>query len=153
VSECRPGRGRHALEPMEPLRILIADDHQSVRVLLRNILESVPEWVVCGEAANGAAVVVSAQRLHPDVIVMDLVMPECNGLEATRQVLRTEPQARVVLTTLHEFPSFAEEARRVGACGCFFKAESGRQLIPAVRAAAERRPFFTSHDLETKLPS
>jgi two-component system nitrate/nitrite response regulator NarL len=138
---------------MGPLRILIADDHQSVRVLLRNILESVPEWVVCGEASNGAAVVVSAQRLHPDVIVMDLVMPECNGLEATRQVLRTEPQARVVLTTLHEFPSFAEEARRVGACGCFFKAESGRQLIPAVRAAAERRPFFTSHDLETKLPS
>ncbi len=132
---------------------MIADDHQSVRVLLRNILESVPEWIVCGEASNGAAVVVSAQRLHPDVIVMDLVMPECNGLEATRQVLRTEPEARVVLTTLHEFPSFAEEARRVGACGCFFKAESGRQLIPAVRAAAERRPFFTSHDLEAKLPS
>jgi len=138
---------------MGSLRILIADDHQSVRMLLRNILESVPEWVVCGEVSTGAAVVVSAQRLHPDVIVMDLVMPECNGLEATRQLLRTEPEARVVLTTLHEFPSFAEEARRVGACGCFFKAESGRQLIPAVRAAAERRPFFTSHDLETTLLS
>jgi len=138
---------------MGSLRILIADDHQSVRVLLRNILESVPEWVVCGEVSTGAAVVVSAQRLHPDVIVMDLVMPECNGLEATRQLLRTEPEARVVLTTLHEFPSFAEEARRVGACGCFFKAESGRQLIPAVRAAAERRPFFTSHDLESTLLS
>jgi len=138
---------------MASLRILIADDHQSVRVLLRNILESVPEWVVCGEASTGAAVVVSAQRLHPDVIVMDMVMPECNGLEATRQLLRTEPEARVVLTTLHEFPSFAEEARRVGACGCFFKAESGRQLIPAVRAAAERRPFFTSHDLESTLLS
>jgi len=138
---------------MGSLRILIADDHQSVRMLLRNILESVPEWVVCGEVSTGAAVVVSAQRLHPDVIVMDLVMPECNGLEATRQLLRTEPEARVVLTTLHEFPSFAEEARRVGACGCFFKAESGRQLIPAVRAAAERRPFFTSHDLESTLLS
>jgi len=138
---------------MQTLRILIADDHQPVRMLLRNILESVPEWVVCGEVSTGAAVVVSAQRLHPDVIVMDLVMPECNGLEATRQLLRTEPEARVVLTTLHEFPSFAEEARRVGACGCFFKAESGRQLIPAVRAAAERRPFFTSHDLESTLLS
>jgi DNA-binding NarL/FixJ family response regulator len=83
---------------------------------------------------------------------MDLVMPECNGLEATRELLRSEPEARVVLTTLHEFPSFAEEARRVGACGCFFKAESGRQLIPAVRAAAERKPFFTSHDLEAARP-
>jgi DNA-binding NarL/FixJ family response regulator len=138
---------------MGTLRILIADDHQSVRVLLRNILESVPDWMVCGEESNGAAVVASAQSLRPDVIVMDLVMPECNGLEATRQLLRAEPESRVVLTTLHEFPSFAEEARRVGACGCFLKAESGRQLIPAVRAAAEKRPFFTSHDLEASLPS
>lgn len=138
---------------MGTLRILIADDHQSVRVLLRNILESVPDWKVCGEESNGASVVASAKSLHPDVIVMDLVMPECNGLEATRQLLRAEPEARVVLTTLHEFPSFAEEAKRVGACGCFFKAESGRQLIPAVRAAAEKRPFFTSHDLEASLPS
>ena len=139
--------------PMGALRILIADDHQSVRVLLRNILESVPDWKVCGEVSNGTAVITSAQTLRPDVIVMDLVMPECNGLEATRELLRSEPEARIVLTTLHEFPSFAEEARRVGACGCFFKAESGRQLIPAVRAAAERKPFFTSHDLEAARPS
>jgi DNA-binding NarL/FixJ family response regulator len=89
---------------MGTLRILIADDHQSVRVLLRNILESVPDWMVCGEESNGAAVVASAQSLRPDVIVMDLVMPECNGLEATRQLLRAEPESRVVLTTLHEFP-------------------------------------------------
>src|SRR6476620_6139900 len=131
---------------MGTLRILIADDHQSVRVLLRNILESVPDCKVCGEVSDGSAVVVSAQRLHPDVIVMDLVMPECNGLEATRQLLRAEPQARVVLTTLHEFPSFAEEARRVGACGCFFKAESGRHLIRAVRVAMQGRGFFTPDD-------
>jgi len=137
---------------MRALRILIADDHQSVRVLLRNILESVPNWKVCGEVSNGTAVITSAQTLRPDVIVMDLVMPECNGLEATRELLRSEPEARVVLTTLHEFPSFAEEARRVGACGCFFKAESGRQLIPAVRAAAERKPFSTSHDSAAARP-
>jgi DNA-binding NarL/FixJ family response regulator len=135
------------------LRILIADDHQSVRVLLRNILESVPNWKVCGEASNGTAAIAFVRSLHPDVIVMDLMMPELSGLEATRELLRSEPEARVVLTTLHEFPSFAEEARRVGACGCFFKAESGRQLIPAVRAAAERKPFFTSHDLEPGRPS
>ena len=145
--------GGHLARPMEALKILIADDHQSVRVLLRNILESVPNWKVCGELSNGSAVISSVRSLHPDVIVMDLMMPECNGLEATRELLRSEPEARVVLTTLHEFPSFAEEARRVGACGCFFKAESGRQLIPAVRAAAERKPFFTSHDLEAGRPS
>ena len=133
---------------MGNLRILIADDHAAVRILLRNILESVPDWRVCGEAENGKSAVALAGRLHPDVIVMDLVMPESNGLEATREVLRTDRQARVILTTLHEIPSFVDEARRVGACGCFFKTESGRHLIPAVRVAAQRKPFFTPDDLE-----
>jgi two-component system response regulator NreC len=133
---------------MGNLRILIADDHAAVRILLRNILESVPDWRVCGEAENGKSAVALAGRLHPDVIVMDLVMPESNGLEATREVLRSDRQARVILTTLHEIPSFVDEARRVGACGCFFKTESGRHLIPAVRVAAQRKPFFTPDDLE-----
>ena len=129
-------------------RILIADDHSAVRILLRNILESVPDWSVCGEAENGKSAVALAGRLHPDVIVMDLVMPERNGLEATREMLRSDRQARVILTTLHEIPSFVDEARRVGACGCFFKTESGRHLIPAVRVASQRKPFFTPDDLE-----
>jgi len=133
---------------MGNLRILIADDHPAVRILLRNILESVPDWRVCGEAENGKSAVALAGRLHPDVIVMDLVMPESNGLEATREMLRSDRQARVVLTTLHEIPSFVDEARRVGACGCFFKTESGRHLIPAVRVASQRKPFFTPDDLE-----
>ena len=137
---------------MDPLRILIVDDHQSVRLLLRTILESVPEWQVCGEATNGSAAVQSAHSLHPNIIVMDLMMPECNGLEATRRVLQVDPEIRVILTTLHEFPSFPDEARRVGACGCFFKSECGRHLIPAVREAAGKKPFFTSHDLERDIP-
>ena len=134
---------------MEPLRILIVDDHPSVRVLLRSILESVPEWEVCGEATNGLLAVLQASSLNPDVIVMDLMMPECNGLEATRRVLSTGNQTRIILTTLCEDPSFVSAARRAGACGCFFKTESGRHLIPAVRIAAERKPFFTPGDLET----
>ena len=140
--------GRLAGPVMETLRILIVDDHKSVRVLLRTILESIPEWEVCGEANNGAAAIAFARRLRPHVIVMDLMMPECNGLEATKQVLKSDPEVRVILTTLHDFPSFPEEARRVGACGCFSKAESGRHLIPAVRVATEKKKFFTSHDLE-----
>jgi DNA-binding NarL/FixJ family response regulator len=130
------------------LRILIVDDHQSVRVLLRTILESIPGWEVCGEANNGAAAIKYAQRLRPHIIVMDLMMPECNGLEATKQVLKSDPETRIILTTLHEFPTFPEEARRVGACGCFSKEESGRHLVPAVRVASKKEKFFTSHDLE-----
>jgi len=134
---------------MGPLRILIADDHPSVRNLMRTILESVPDWVVCGEASNGTLAVTMADNLHPDVIVMDLMMPECNGLEATRQVLRTNHRVRIILTTLQDYPSFTEQARSVGACGCFFKTESGRQLIPAVRVATQNGSFFTSRDLES----
>jgi DNA-binding NarL/FixJ family response regulator len=133
---------------MDHLRILIADDHPGVRVMLRNILESVPDWEVCCEAPNGASAVKMADRLNPDVIVMDLMMPECNGLEATRQVLRAHHEMQVILTTVHEFPAFVEQARRVGACGCFFKTESGTQLIPAVRVAAQHSAFFTPQDLK-----
>ena len=88
-------------------------------------------------------------KLHPDVVVMDLVMREVNGFEATRQMLQSNQEARVILTTLHEFPSFIDEARRVGARGCFFKTESGRHLIRAVRVAAQRKEFFTPDDLES----
>jgi len=136
-----------------PLRILIADDHPAVRMLLRNILESVPGWTVCGEAQNGASAIALAGSLRPDVIVMDLMMPETSGLEATREMLRANREARIVLTTLHEIPTFADEAQRAGACGCFFKTESGRHLIPAVRvAAAPYMPFFTPNDLEYTEP-
>jgi DNA-binding NarL/FixJ family response regulator len=134
---------------MDAIRILIADDHPAVRILLRNILETVPEWKVCGEAQDGSSAVTLAGRLNPDIIVMDLVMPEVNGLEATRLVLKSNQQARVILTTLHEFPSFVDEARRAGACGCFFKTESGRHLIPAVRVAIKCKQFFTPEDLES----
>jgi DNA-binding NarL/FixJ family response regulator len=133
-------------ESMAALRILIADDHSEVRTLLRNILESVPHWQVCGEAENGTSAVTLAGRLHPDVVVMDLAMPEVNGLEAARQMLSHHQETRIVLTTLHEFPAFVDEARRAGACGCFFKTESGKHLIPAVRVAVQGKEFFTPDD-------
>lgn len=133
---------------MGSTRILIADDHSSVRVLLRNILETVPHWNICGEAENGRLAVSLAQELGPDIMIMDLVMPGMSGLEATRRVLQFNGEARIILTTLHDFPSFVDEARKVGARGCFFKTESGRHAIPAVRAAMKYKKFFTPEDLE-----
>jgi two-component system, NarL family, response regulator LiaR len=93
-----PQRQNSVESVMEALRILIADDHPAVRILLRNILETVPRWKVCGEAENGNSAVALATSLRPDIIVMDLVMPEINGLEATRQVLKFNQKARVILT-------------------------------------------------------
>lgn len=134
---------------MAALRILIADDHAAVRVLLKNILESVPGWRVCGEAEDGSSAIRLARQLHPDIVVMDLGMPDVNGLEAARQILMIDNRVRIVLTTLHEFPAFIDAARRSGARGCFFKIESGRHLIPAVRVALEDNEFFTPDDLES----
>lgn len=134
---------------MAALRILIADDHAAVRILLKNILESVPGWRVCGEAEDGSSAIRLATELHPDVVVMDLGMPDVNGLEAARQMLLLDKRVRIVLTTLHEFPAFIDAARRAGACGCFLKIESGRHLIPAVRVASQGSKFFTPDDLES----
>lgn len=136
------------MRKMEQLRILIADDHPTVRLLMRTIVESVPDWRVCGEASNGLAAVQMSGRLRPDVVVMDMMMPDVSGLEATRRILYKNAEDRVVLTTLHDDPFFVNEARRAGACGCFLKLESGRHLIPAVRVAARHSAFFTSDDLE-----
>lgn len=138
---------------MGTVQILVADDHPAVRTMLRSILELIPEWQICGEAANGDAAVFCATALLPDVVVMDLVMPRCNGLQATRRLRIVAPEIRVILVTLHDFPSFAAEARKVGACGCLFKSHSGKYLIPAVRAAIRGSPFFTSVDLEASPPS
>lgn len=134
---------------MAALRILIADDHAPVRMLLKNILESVPGWRVCGEAGDGLSAIRMVTQLRPDVVVMDLGMPDVNGLEASRQMLRLNKRVRIVLTTLHEYPAFVDAARRAGACGCFLKIESGRHLIPAVRVASQSKKFFTPEDLES----
>jgi DNA-binding NarL/FixJ family response regulator len=138
---------------MSDLRVLVADDHVPVRSLIKNILQSVPDWSVCGEAENGNAAVLLALRLQPDIIVMDIGMPEVNGLEATRRIIGSNSHAQIVLTTLHDIPSLVDEARKAGACGCFFKTEAGRHLVPAVRAAIQNKPFFTPDDLELAVQS
>lgn len=136
---------------MGPIRILIADDHDAIRGLLRDIVQSVPEWTVCGEARNGKEAIQAVEELHPDLTVMDAVMPERNGFEATREITKRHPEALIVMNTLHELESFADHAREAGACGCFLKAEAGWQLVTAVHAALEQGPhgpFFTASDLD-----
>jgi CheY-like chemotaxis protein len=93
---------------VEHLRILVVDDHEVVRSLLRHLLETEHGWEVCGEAADGDEAVQRSRALHPDVIVMDAVMPGCNGFEATREIIRTTPEIGIVITTLYEYPPGAE---------------------------------------------
>ena len=127
---------------MEHLRILIVDDHEVVRNLLRHLLEGENGWEVCGEAADGDEAVERSRTLHPDIVVMDAVMPRCNGFEATREIVRSTPEIPVVITTLYEYPEILRQARNAGAIGCVGKSKTTRLLIPAVKSAVDHQPFF-----------
>jgi len=127
------------------VRILIADDHELVRRGLVAELTQIPGWNVIAEAANGREAVALAAKFKPDVIVLDLTMPDLNGLEATRQILAAEPSARVLVLTAHESEQLVREVLSAGAQGYVLKSDAGRVLISAVEALLDGRPFFTSN--------
>ena len=125
------------------MRILIADDHEVVRQGLRTLLESMPGWQVCGEAANGREAVELAGRVRPDVAILDLTMPVLNGLEATRGVLAAAPTTTVVILTMHESEQLERDVLEAGACAYVLKADASSELIAALEAVQEGRPFLS----------
>ena len=129
---------------MKPVRILVADDHEVVRRGLRAILETREGWEVTGEAATGREAVEQAKQLKPDVVVLDLVMPEMNGLEATRRILKAVPTAEVLILTMHEPEHLMREVLTAGARGYLLKSDAGRELVAAVDALSRHVPAFTS---------
>ena len=133
------------------IRILLADDHDIMRRGLRNLLETHPGWEVCGEAANGREAVKLARELKPDIVVLDLSMPELNGLEATRQIRKELPQTEVLIFTMHDTEQLVREVLAAGARGYVLKSDAGRYLISGIEAVAQHKPFFTSTVAETIL--
>jgi DNA-binding NarL/FixJ family response regulator len=129
---------------MEKLRIMLVDDHDVVRRGLRSLVEAQVGWEVCGEAATGREAVEKAGRLRPHIVVMDITMPELNGLEATRLIRKATPETRVLILTVHESEELLAEALRAGAHGCMLKSDAGRELVNAIEALTQGKPFFTS---------
>jgi DNA-binding NarL/FixJ family response regulator len=129
---------------MTPARILIADDHELLRRGLVAELSQVPGWVVVAEVANGRAAVASAAELKPDLVVLDLTMPELNGLEAARRILSADPGTRILILTAHESEQLVREVLSVGARGYVLKSDAGRILVVALQALLEGGSFFTS---------
>ena len=129
---------------MMPTRILIADDHELLRRGLVAELSQVPGWVVVAEVANGRAAVASAAELKPDLVVLDLTMPELNGLEAARRILSADPSTRILILTAHESEQLVREVLSVGARGYVLKSDAGRILVVALQALLEGGSFFTS---------
>lgn len=125
-------------------RLLVADDHAVVRKGLRSILESHPGWEVVAEAANGREAVALSLEHQPDIVVMDINMPELNGLEATRQICKALPNTRVLTLSAHDSEQLVREMLVSGARGYVLKADAGEDLVAAVEALSVGRLFFTS---------
>lgn len=123
-----------------PVTILLADDHHVVRQGLRSLLEGQPDFRVIGEASDGLETVRAVEKLRPDVLVLDLMMPGLNGLEVTRQV---SGQTRVVILSMHASEAYVLEALQNGAYGYVLKDSTAADLVQAVRAAAEGQKFLS----------
>ncbi|HZR33517.1 MAG TPA: response regulator transcription factor [Terriglobales bacterium] len=136
---------------MARVRILIADDHSVVRRGLRSLLESRPDWQVVGDAATGREAVEHARRLKPDIVILDMTMPELNGLEATRQILKQAPHTEVLILTMHSSEEVAREVLRAGARGFLLKSDADNALLTAVETLSRHKPFLTPHVTELVL--
>jgi DNA-binding NarL/FixJ family response regulator len=127
-----------------PLRIVIVDDHAVVRRGVRALLESQPGWEVTAEATTGREAVDLVTRLRPHVVVMDLSLPELNGLEATRQIVKASPQTEVLVLTMHHSEQLARDVLQAGARGYVLKSDADQSLIAAVDSLRQHKPFLTS---------
>jgi len=129
---------------MGPLRILVADDHEIVRRGLRTALEARPGWQVCAEACDGWEAVNKTLELKPDVVVLDLGMPNLNGLDAARQIVKAMPRAKVLIMSLHESEQMIAAVLEAGARGYLFKSDAMTDLIKAAETVMRGETFVTS---------
>ncbi len=128
---------------MSALRILVADDHEIVRRGVCALLKSHAEWDVCAEVADGREAVDKAKQLEPDIVILDIGMPNVNGLTAARQILQNDPQQKILFLTITDSEQIVREVLQAGARGFVLKSDAARDLLTAVEALEKNRTFFT----------
>ena len=128
---------------MSQIRIVLADDHTVMRAGIRLVLERQPDLHVVGEASDGREAVNAVERVHPDVVVMDIAMPNLNGIEATRQIIANGAAVSIVVLSMHSDEEYVLRALKAGARGYLLKESAEADLIAAVRAVIGGKSFFS----------
>jgi DNA-binding NarL/FixJ family response regulator len=134
---------RSTVATPKPYKILVVDDHSIVRRGIRSLLETQPDMQVCAEAADGATAMEQVIKERPNLVVLDLTMPEKNGLEVTRLIREESPSSEVLILTMHFSEEVAREVLRCGARGYILKSDADSELLAAVRHIKNNKPFFT----------
>jgi DNA-binding NarL/FixJ family response regulator len=133
---------------VKPLRILVVDDHQLFRDGVRALLQSHASWEICGEASTGLEAVVQAKELLPDIVILDISMPDLNGADAARRIQMASKNTEILILSMHYSDQLIREIVDAGARGYVLKSDSDRDLLLAVEALARHKPFFTSKATE-----
>ena len=138
------GQKFSAAATTKPLRILAADDHDILRRGLKQLLTARPGWEICAEAKTGREAVSLAEQYKPDIVVMDVSMPDLNGLEAARRIHKALPKTGIIMLTLHFSDQLVKDIVESGARAYVMKSDADRDLVNAVEALASNRTFFTA---------
>ncbi len=124
-------------------RILIADDHDIVRKGLRALVEEESSWQVVADVQDGRSAVVKTQELKPDIAILDIAMPSLNGLDATKQIVKINPDTKVLILTMHDSEQLIQHVLNAGARGYLMKSDAGHDLVVAIRALLLGQTYFT----------
>jgi DNA-binding NarL/FixJ family response regulator len=133
---------------VETLRILIADDHELFRDGIRSLLQSHAGWEICGEASTGREAIAKSKELRPDVVILDISMPDLNGADAARRIRKESANTEVLILSMHYSDQLIREIVDAGASGYVLKSDSEHDLLVAVETLARHKPFFTSQATE-----
>jgi len=129
---------------VKKIRVLVAEDHETVRQGLRMLIDAEPDMEVIGEAGDGRTALARVDALRPDVAVLDVAMPEMNGLQAAREIRRRSPETAVVALTRYADPAYVQALLEAGARGYVLKQSASRELLKAIRAAARGEQYLDS---------
>jgi DNA-binding NarL/FixJ family response regulator len=136
---------------MKPLRILIADDHDLMRRGVKSLLQSHGDWEVCGEAKTGREAITKAEKLKPDIVILDISMPDLDGVEAAKRIRQTSASPEILILSVHYSDQLIQEVAHAGIRGYIAKSDSDRDLIVAVETLARHQPFFSCQATEVIL--